>query len=63
MEPMEPSPEQEYEAIQDEIVLWEQQQVMVAKELQRLRLRLRELRARLADPPEDLRHQNAAPRR
>jgi hypothetical protein len=51
MDAIEPSPEQEYEVIQDEIALWEKQQVIVANELYRLRVRLRALRARLEDPP------------
>ena len=51
MEPNEPSLEQEYEAIQDEIALWEKQQILVAKELQRLRVRLGEVGARLERGP------------
>jgi hypothetical protein len=63
MDSIEPSPEQEYEAIQDEIALWEKQQVMIANELHRLRVRLREVRARLEDPPpEEIHHEGASPR-
>lgn len=47
MDGIEPSLEQECEAIEDEIALCERQQVFIANELQRLRTKLSELRARL----------------
>jgi hypothetical protein len=51
MDPNEPSLEQECEAIQDEIALWERQQVSIANEVQRLRIKLGQLRARIDAAP------------
>jgi len=51
MDPNEPSLEQECEAIQDEIALWERQQVSIANELQRLRVKLGQLRSRIDAAP------------